>query len=180
MVAISRERAFDPEFLQEFEDGLFFDGPRARRKIINFAVLLLLATVIATYGVILNSDATVIGAMIVAPLMTPIMATTAALVLANSGRAVRAGLTVILGVAAVILFAALRNLVHSWRHHRVFDQRPDPIAHFARFGRFAGGPCIGGGGGLLPQPPGDIQLAVRRGDCYLFGAATMRRGDVVH
>jgi len=107
MVAIKRGSAFDPEFLQEFEDGLFFDGPRARRKIINFTVLLLLATVIATYGVILNSDATVIGAMIVAPLMTPIMATTAALVLADSGRAARAGLTVILGVAAVILFAAL-------------------------------------------------------------------------
>jgi uncharacterized membrane protein len=43
-------------------------------------VLLILATVIATYGVLSGSTATVIEAMIVAPLMSPIMATTAALV----------------------------------------------------------------------------------------------------
>jgi hypothetical protein len=39
-------------------------------------VLLFLSTVIATYGILSDSTATVIGAMIIAPLMTPILATT--------------------------------------------------------------------------------------------------------
>jgi len=46
--------------------------------------------VIATEGVVEGSTATVIGAMIIAPLMTPIMATTAALMLGNPQRAWRA------------------------------------------------------------------------------------------
>ena len=43
------------------------------RKLSRFWALLLLAAVIATAGVVTDSTATVIGAMIVAPLMTPIL-----------------------------------------------------------------------------------------------------------
>lgn len=57
-----------------------------QQKIVNFTVLLALATVIATYGVITDSTATVIGAMIVAPLMTPIIATRAAVSMGASKR----------------------------------------------------------------------------------------------
>lgn len=77
----------------------------------NFFVLLLLATVIATYGVLSNSTATVIGAMIVAPLMSPIMATTAAVVMGSSHRALRSLALVIAGVVSVILFSVLLTLV---------------------------------------------------------------------
>ena len=52
----------------------------------NFFAPLLFATVIATYGVLSNSTATVIGAMIVAPLMGPIMATTAAVIMGSARR----------------------------------------------------------------------------------------------
>jgi len=41
--------------------------------LVRFSALLILATAIATFGLIGDSVATVIGAMIVAPLMTPIM-----------------------------------------------------------------------------------------------------------
>jgi len=53
--------------------ALLFDGPDRARKLSRFWALLLLAGVIATAGVVTDSTATVIGAMIVAPLMTPIL-----------------------------------------------------------------------------------------------------------
>src|SRR4051812_9913211 len=84
------ELGFDPAYLATFEDKLFIDGPQTARRLTNFFALLLLATVIATYGVLSNSSATVIGAMIVAPLMGPMMATTAGVVMGSLPRAVRA------------------------------------------------------------------------------------------
>ncbi len=81
---------------------MFVEGPETRRRLTNFFALLLFATLIATYGVLSGSTATVIGAMIVAPLMGPIMATTAAVVMGSSRRALQAfGLT-LAGIAAVI------------------------------------------------------------------------------
>jgi uncharacterized hydrophobic protein (TIGR00271 family) len=79
----------------------------ALRKLTNYTVLLLLATVISTYGVTSGSTATVIGAMLVAPLMTPIMGTTFALVLGQERRALRSLLLTAVSVAAVILLALL-------------------------------------------------------------------------
>jgi uncharacterized hydrophobic protein (TIGR00271 family) len=93
---------FDPDYLATFENKMFVEGPETRRRLTNFFALLLFATLIATYGVLSGSTATVIGAMIVAPLMGPIMATTAAVVMGSSRRALHAfGLT-LAGVAAVI------------------------------------------------------------------------------
>ena len=54
-------------------DALFIEKSWKSPSASKFWVLLLLATVIATAGVIADSTATVIGAMIVAPLMTPIL-----------------------------------------------------------------------------------------------------------
>jgi uncharacterized hydrophobic protein (TIGR00271 family) len=65
-------------------------------------VLLFLSTVIAAYGVIADSTATVIGAMIIAPLMIPIMGTAAGLVMGDMDRAGRSLLVVVLGVAGTI------------------------------------------------------------------------------
>jgi uncharacterized hydrophobic protein (TIGR00271 family) len=58
-------------------------GPDRARKTSSFWVLLVLSAVIASAGVIADSTATVIGAMIVAPLMIPILGTALALVLTN-------------------------------------------------------------------------------------------------
>ncbi len=49
----------------------------------NFSILLILATTIATFGLISNSAATIIGAMIIAPLMIPIIGIAYALVTFN-------------------------------------------------------------------------------------------------
>jgi uncharacterized hydrophobic protein (TIGR00271 family) len=101
---------------------LFFEGDRRRRQFEQFGVLLVLATIIATAGIIANSTATVIGAMIVAPLMTPIMATTAALTMGQVQRAVRALALVGIGVVSVIGMSALLGLLYTG----VLDFRTNP------------------------------------------------------
>ncbi|MFN8472329.1 MAG: DUF389 domain-containing protein [Anaerolineae bacterium] len=102
--------AFDFAYLQAFEAKMFIEGPQTERRLMNFFVLLLLATVIATFGLLSASTATVIGAMIVAPLMGPIMATAAAVVMGSLSRALRALVLVAVGVAAVIGLSALLGL----------------------------------------------------------------------
>jgi uncharacterized hydrophobic protein (TIGR00271 family) len=108
---LARKVSFDPNYLPEFEAKMFIEGPQTARRLTNFFVLLLLATVIATFGVLSASTATVIGAMIVAPLMGPIMATAAAVVMGSSRRALRSLGLVAAGVAAVILLSVLLTLV---------------------------------------------------------------------
>jgi len=54
---------------------LHFDIEPGTRAYVRFGILLVLSVVIATGGVVTDSTATVIGAMIAAPRMTPIVAT---------------------------------------------------------------------------------------------------------
>jgi len=58
-----------------------------------------------------DSTATVIGAMIIAPLMTPILATTTALMMGNGVRAWRSLMLVGAGVLGVIVVAAALGIV---------------------------------------------------------------------
>ncbi len=102
---------FDPAYLSAFEDKLYIEGPQTARRLTNFFALLLFATVIATYGVLSNSTATVIGAMIVAPLMGPMMATTSAVVMGSLPRAMRAFALTVAGIVSVIIFSYLLTFV---------------------------------------------------------------------
>ncbi len=61
-------------------DDLFPEGPAFRRSVQTFAVLLTLAGFIAAFGLYQDSVASIIGAMVVAPLGGAIMAIAAALV----------------------------------------------------------------------------------------------------
>lgn len=85
--------------------AVFFEGPARRRKLSRFWVLSMLAGVIATAGVVADSTATVIGAMIVAPLMTPILGVVLATVIGSRGNLVRSVALVIGGAALVIALA---------------------------------------------------------------------------
>ena len=109
--ALFTKLGFDPAYLSTFEDKLFIEGPQTARRLTNFFTLLLLATVIATYGVLSNSTATVIGAMIVAPLMGPMMAATSAVVMGSLPRALRAFALTVAGIFAVIIFSYLLSLI---------------------------------------------------------------------
>jgi uncharacterized hydrophobic protein (TIGR00271 family) len=96
------DNRFKPEDLPAFKAKLFFEGPKRRAGLERFVVLLFLSTLIATIGVVGNSTATVIGAMIIAPLMRPIMATAAGLVMGDMKRAGSSFLIVLTSVAGVI------------------------------------------------------------------------------
>jgi len=86
-------------------DMLFFDGPDAGRKTSRFWLLMLLSGVIATTGVIGDSIATLIGAMIVAPLMVPILGTVVAIVLGDRRHATFGITLVTTGALSVIAIA---------------------------------------------------------------------------
>lgn len=93
-------------------DRLFLThGTEAGRKLSAFWILLVLAGVIASAGVSADSVATVIGAMIVAPLMTPILGTALALVLADRRQLVVNVAIVLGGAAAVIAIGYLFGMI---------------------------------------------------------------------
>jgi hypothetical protein len=66
--------------LAELQDALFLDLGDVAGKMTRFWIPLMLSAVIATAGVLADSTATVIGAMIIAPLAMPIMGTGLAVV----------------------------------------------------------------------------------------------------
>lgn len=88
--------------LRRMRRELLFDGEAAGAKLSRFWILLLLAAVIASAGIISDSTATVIGAMIVAPLMTPILGTVVSIVTADLRNLARSLLLVAAGSAAVV------------------------------------------------------------------------------
>ena len=96
--------------VDRMRDQLFFEGPERNRHLTRFWLLLLLAAVIASAGVVSDSTATVIGAMIVAPLMTPILGIVLAVVLADRANLRRCVLLVVGGAAAVIAVGWLLGL----------------------------------------------------------------------
>ena len=89
-------------------DSLYFEPPDAFAKQRGFWTLLVLSVVIATLGVLADSTAVVIGAMLVAPLMTPIMGVSAAIVngwmrrVSTSFATVAGGVVVAIGVAWIV------------------------------------------------------------------------------
>src|SRR5690348_15772362 len=88
--------------LDDLADKLWFDREGGRDPYVRFGVLLLLSVVIASGGLLTDSTATVIGAMIVAPLMTPIMGTALGVVTGDLRHLWRSLITVAAGVAATV------------------------------------------------------------------------------
>jgi uncharacterized hydrophobic protein (TIGR00271 family) len=93
---------FRKDDLSPFVSKFYYEGRRRKQYLVRFGVLTILSAVIATYGVLQDSTATVIGAMIIAPLMMPIMAMATALVMGRLDRAFRSFITVTAGSLAVI------------------------------------------------------------------------------
>jgi uncharacterized hydrophobic protein (TIGR00271 family) len=77
----------------------------------SFYILLLAASLIASFGLMANSTAVVIGAMLVSPLMTPIIGMSLALVRGNGKLFWRATQAEIFGVMLAISIAALFGLL---------------------------------------------------------------------
>ena len=82
---------------------------------VNFFVLITLSCIIATLGLLLNSGAVVIGAMLVAPLMSPILAFSLGMVLGEV-RLIRLSIeSVLKGVALAIIIAAFIGIISPFK-----------------------------------------------------------------
>lgn len=90
---------------EEVAATLYFEPPERPAKQLAWWVMLVLSVAIATFAVLQDSTAVVIGAMLVAPLMTPILGLSAALVNGWRRRSGRSLLQVALGVTAAVVIA---------------------------------------------------------------------------
>ncbi|GAA2031584.1 DUF389 domain-containing protein [Agromyces tropicus] len=91
-------------------DQLDLDSGDRVPKQSGFVIMLLLSGVIATAGVLLDSTATVIGAMIIAPLGTPILGIAVGIVTGRARLVVASVLWVSGAVAAVVVIGAFFSL----------------------------------------------------------------------
>lgn len=92
-------------------DAVFFDGASARTMHTRFWLLLVLASSIATAGIVANSTATVIGAMIIAPLMRPIQGTMLSTVIGDHRNLVRSVVIMLAGATAAVAVGFLLGLL---------------------------------------------------------------------
>ncbi len=100
-----------PSLTPEEQVAVYQKMRKAAQPNINYFVLIALSAMIATLGLLLNSPAVIIGAMLVAPLMSPFIAEAIGIVWGDA-RTTRNGLTSILqGVVASIFIAIVTTLI---------------------------------------------------------------------
>lgn len=92
-------------------ERLFPDGSELRQFVNRFVALMTLAVLIAVMGLLADSTAVVIGAMLVAPLMAPILGISAGIVMGWGGRVARSGLIAACGAMGAVGLAALASFV---------------------------------------------------------------------
>ncbi|MHC5159799.1 MAG: DUF389 domain-containing protein, partial [Planctomycetota bacterium] len=111
MKANSIMKLFDldisPERKTAVMNGIFEDSVPAPR----FYVMVIISNLIAVWGLVANSPAVLIGAMLVAPLMTPIFGISLALVRGNPHFLFRAIVAEVQGVGLAILLSFLFGLL---------------------------------------------------------------------
>ena len=105
------------KLLVDMEDDLYLDRGGRRAKLTKFWVQLVLASAIAAGGVIGNSTPAVIGAMIIAPLGTPIYGVALGSRHRRAPRHPRSLLLLVGGIAVNILIGVLIGLL-------TFDRMP--------------------------------------------------------
>lgn len=98
-------------YREEISDGLYFEQPGRYGKLAAWWVMLVLSVGIATYAILADSTASVIGAMLVAPLMVPMLGLAGALV---NGWRKRASQSAVLLIAGTTVAIAVSYGLSSW------------------------------------------------------------------
>lgn len=80
-----------------------------------YIILMLLSTLLATVGLYLNSSSVVIGAMLLAPLMSPIVSLAMGLLRGDSALAFRSFRKIVVGVGIALAAAALMSLTVPYK-----------------------------------------------------------------
>jgi uncharacterized hydrophobic protein (TIGR00271 family) len=144
-------------YSQTFESARFFS--------LGYWLELIFSAAIATFGLVLNSPAVIIGAMLISPLMGPIMATGLALALGDLYLSIKALTNLVVSIATAIGLSAF--IVWLVPFHSATSEvlsRTDPNLldlGVAIVSGLAGSVivCRGGGGGGVTALPG-VAIAV--------------------
>ena len=156
LLAVDRESK-PKVYLQIFDAAEVFS--------LNYALELLLSAGIATLGLVLDSPAVVIGAMLISPLMGPILAGGLALAAADLYLGIKALLSLALSSVCAVLFAATLVWLLPFQaptHEILARTHPNLLdLVVALFSGLAGSivVCRGGGGGGVTALPG-VAIAV--------------------
>ncbi|MEH6582581.1 MAG: DUF389 domain-containing protein [Halioglobus sp.] len=106
------DRGLTPEERRGVLEDLFVFGKKNQTPfLVRMSVLLILSTIIATAGLLSDSAAVVIGAMLVAPLMNPVMAAAGAVVMGWPARFYGSLWLVLAMGAGALLLSSLLTLV---------------------------------------------------------------------
>ena len=87
--------------------SMYHEGSRFRPWVWRFATLMALAVSLASLGLVADSAAVIIGAMVVAPLMGPVLGVSAAVVMGWPKRGVLQALVVVVAAGGAIALAGL-------------------------------------------------------------------------
>jgi uncharacterized hydrophobic protein (TIGR00271 family) len=153
----------------------------------NYWIELLLAAGIATLGLILNSPAVIIGAMLISPLMAPINAAGLSLAAGDIYLAVRASANLILSIVGSIVFSAALVWIlpfHSPTPEILARTHPSLLdLAVAIFSGLAGTLLLlrgGGGGGVTALPGVAIAVALMPPLCTVgFGVGAGLQEEVM-
>lgn len=96
---------------QDLYSKILFEGTTTRTRVLRFFTLMGFASVIASMGIITDSTAVVIGAMLIAPLMTPLMGMAISLVMGWPNRLVRSTILAFGGIGFAIGIGILLGLI---------------------------------------------------------------------
>jgi len=104
---LSKTIPFFSHASQEQYATLFANLREESKTSSTFMILLILATMIATFGLFINSSSVIIGAMLLAPLMQPIVSLSMGVLRQDSTLQLDGAKTIFIGVLAVLFTAAI-------------------------------------------------------------------------
>jgi uncharacterized hydrophobic protein (TIGR00271 family) len=111
LISWLRRRPYMTEDREVLKQKVYFEGPSAPTRFARFAALMLFASVIASVGVVVESTAVVIGAMLVAPLMVPLMGAALSVAMGWPRRLRRCAGIAVTGIVLAIATGALVGAV---------------------------------------------------------------------
>ena len=82
--------------------NIFFEGDQGPRRLSRYLILMGFATTIAAFGVMADSTAVVIGAMLIAPLMTPLMGMSLSMAMGWPRRVMMSALVALAGITLAV------------------------------------------------------------------------------
>ena len=104
-------RALLPTLAPEQKRAVYDEMQGSSRASVDFYVLIVLSSLIAYFGLIQDSEAVIIGAMLVAPLMSPMMAMAFGIVMGRLKMSLKALVSTSIGIALVVGMSALITLI---------------------------------------------------------------------